>query len=231
LQAIRLGVPFADVQEDGGRYLAAPDEMARLFADLPEALENSAAIADRCELHIPFGGWRLPKFPVPDGETADGYLRRLCEQGLARRVPDADERYWKRLRHELDVIQAMRFSDYFLIVADVIAYARQRGILIGPGRGSAAGSLVAYALAITDVDPIQYGLLFERFLNPERVSVPDIDLDFPDDRREEMIRYAADKYGRDRVAQIITFGTFGAKSALRETAKALGIPGREAERV
>ncbi|MED3842368.1 DNA polymerase III subunit alpha [Geobacillus stearothermophilus] len=231
LQAIRLGVPFADVQEDGGRYLAAPDEMARRFADLPEALENSAAIADRCELHIPFGGWRLPKFPVPDGETADGYLRRLCEQGLARRVPGADERYWKRLRHELDVIQAMRFSDYFLIVADVIAYARQRGILIGPGRGSAAGSLVAYALAITDVDPIQYGLLFERFLNPERVSVPDIDLDFPDDRREEMIRYAADKYGRDRVAQIITFGTFGAKSALRETAKALGIPGREAERV
>ncbi|MGP3562151.1 DNA polymerase III subunit alpha [Geobacillus sp. BK01] len=231
LQAIGRGVPLADIPEDPGRYLAVPDEMARRFADLPEALANSVVIADQCELHIPFGGWQLPKFPVPDGETADRYLRRLCEQGLARRVPAADERYRERLWHELDVIQAMRFSDYFLIVADVVAYARQRGILTGPGRGSAAGSLVAYALAITDVDPIRYGLLFERFLNPERVSVPDIDLDFPDDRREEMIRYVADKYGRDRVAQIITFGTFGAKAALRETAKALGIPGREAERV
>ncbi|WKA46786.1 DNA polymerase III subunit alpha [Geobacillus zalihae] len=231
LQAIGRGALLADIEDDNGRYLAGPEEMARRFADLPEALENSLAIADQCELQIEFGGWRLPAYPVPDGETADSYLRRLSEQGLARRVPSADERYWRRLSHELDVIQSLHFSDYFLIVADVLAYARRRGILTGPGRGSAAGSLVAYALSITDVDPIKYGLLFERFLNPERASVPDIDLDFPDDRREEVIRYVADKYGRDRVAQIITFGTFGAKAALRETAKALGVPGREAEQV
>ncbi|AMX82632.1 DNA polymerase III subunit alpha [Geobacillus subterraneus] len=231
LQAIDRGVPLADMAEEAGRYLAAPDEMARRFADLPEALANSMKIANQCALHIEFGRRRLPKFPVPDGETADGYLRRLCEQGLARRVPSADARYRERLEHELRIIQTMRFSDYFLIVADVLAYARQRGILTGPGRGSAAGSLVAYVLSITDVDPIQYGLLFERFLNPERVSVPDIDLDFPDDRREDVIRYVVGKYGRDRVAQIITFGTFGAKAALRETAKALGVPRREAEQV
>ncbi|KQB92308.1 DNA polymerase III subunit alpha [Geobacillus sp. PA-3] len=231
LQAIGDGVPLAHIPEEDERYLAALDEMARRFADLPEALENSMNIANQCELHIEFGRWRLPKFPVPDGETADSYLRRLCEQGLARRVPSADARYRERLEHELHIIQTMRFSDYFLIVADVLAYARQRGILTGPGRGSAAGSLVAYALSITDVDPIEYGLLFERFLNPERVSVPDIDLDFPDDRREEVIRYVVETYGRDHVAQIITFGTFGAKAALRETAKVLGVSGREAERV
>ncbi|MFC0297302.1 DNA polymerase III subunit alpha [Geobacillus jurassicus] len=231
LQAIGRGEALAGIEDDDGRYLAGPEEMARRFADLPEVLENSLAIANQCELQIEFGGWRLPAYPVPDGETADRYLRRLSEQGLAQRVPSADERYWRRLSHELDIIQSLRFSDYFLIVADVLAYARRRGILTGPGRGSAAGSLVAYALSITDVDPIKYGLLFERFLNPERVSVPDIDLDFPDDRREEVIRYVADKYGRDRVAQIITFGTFGAKAALRDTAKALGIPEREADRV
>jgi len=231
LQAIGRGVPLADIAEEADRYLAAPDEMARRFADLPEALDNSLNIANQCALHLEFGRWRLPKFPVPDGETADGYLRRLCEQGLARRVPSADARYRERLERELHIIQTMHFSDYFLIVADVLAYARRRGILTGPGRGSAAGSLVAYALSITDVDPIEYGLLFERFLNPERVSVPDIDLDFPDDRREDVIRYVAGKYGHDRVAQIITFGTFGAKAALRETAKVLGVPRREAEQV
>ncbi|NNU83281.1 DNA polymerase III subunit alpha [Geobacillus sp. BMUD] len=231
LQAIDRGALLADIEDDDSRYLAGREEMARRFADLPEALKNSLAIADQCELQIEFGGWRLPAYPVPDGETADRYLRSLCEQGLARRVPSADERYRRRLAHELDIIQSLHFSDYFLIVADVVDYARRRGILTGPGRGSAAGSLVAYALSITDVDPIKYGLLFERFLNPERVSVPDIDLDFPDDRREEVIRYVADKYGRDRVAQIITFGTFGAKAALRETAKALGIPVGEVEQI
>ncbi|WP_342443869.1 DNA polymerase III subunit alpha [Geobacillus sp. FSL W8-0032] len=231
LQALSRGVPLANIAEEDGRHLAAPDEMARRFADWPEALANSIEIANQCALRLEFGRRRLPKFPVPDGETADGYLRRLCEQGLARRVPSADARYWRRLEHELAIIESLRFSDYFLIVADVLAYARRRGIMTGPGRGSAAGSLVAYALSITDVDPLEYGLLFERFLNPERVSVPDIDLDFPDDRREEMIRYVADKYGHDRVAQIITFGTFGAKAALRETAKALGLPGEETERV
>ncbi|MFB5164801.1 DNA polymerase III subunit alpha [Parageobacillus toebii] len=216
---------------DGERYLTSPEEMKKRFSDLPEAVENSRKIADQCHLHISLDTLKLPKYPVPENENADHYLRRLCLKGLYERVSSPSDAYIKRLEYELDVIQQMDFSDYFLIVWDFMNFARKKGIVTGPGRGSAAGSLVAYALYITDIDPIQYGLLFERFLNPERVSMPDIDIDFPDDRREEVIQYVANKYGQQYVAQIITFGTFGAKAALRDIGKVLQIDSKEMENI
>ena len=200
------------------------EEMSKLFADLPEAVENTARIAERAHVEIQLGVLQLPQFPLPEGETANSYLRRMAYQNLPRRYPDAPEEAEKRLEYELGVIQKSGFTEYFLIVQDFVNWARQQGIIVGPGRGSAAGSITAYVLGITNVDPVKYNLLFERFMNPERISPPDIDLDFADTRRDEVLEYVANKYGRDRVAQIITFGTMAARAAIRDTGRALGIP-------
>lgn len=208
-------------------YLKSSDEMEALFSHAPEAIQNTIKIAERCQVEIPFHVNQLPKFPVPSNETSDIYLRRVCEEGLRKRYGAPKEVHIKRLDHELNVISRMGFSDYFLIVWDFMKYAHENHILTGPGRGSAAGSLVSYVLEITDIDPIEYNLLFERFLNPERVTLPDIDIDFPDVRRDEMIRYVKDKYGQLRVAQIVTFGTLAAKAAIRDIARVMGLPPRD----
>ncbi|MGF9714901.1 MULTISPECIES: DNA polymerase III subunit alpha [Paenibacillus] len=220
-------------------YLKSKDEMARMFAHVPEAIANTAAVAERCNLELEFGRFILPQFdPIPEGLTAGAYLAELCGQGLKRRysaLKEWQDAAWReaveqRLQYELDVIERMGYSDYFLIVWDFIRFAHERGIATGPGRGSSAGSLVAYTLNITNVDPIRYNLLFERFLNPERVSMPDIDIDFSDLRRDEVIDYVVQKYGRDRVAQIITFGTMAAKAAVRDVGRALNVPYNEVDR-
>ncbi|MBJ8109852.1 DNA polymerase III subunit alpha [Bacillus cereus group sp. N6] len=208
-------------------YLKSSDEMEALFSHVEEAIYNTIEIAERCRVEIPFHINQLPKFPVPANETNDMYLRRVCEEGLQKRYGTPKEVHIKRLNHELNVISSMGFSDYFLIVWDFMKYAHENHILTGPGRGSAAGSLVSYVLEITDIDPIEYDLLFERFLNPERVTLPDIDIDFPDIRRDEMIRYVKDKYGQLRVAQIVTFGTLAAKAAIRDIARVMGLPPRD----
>ena len=213
-------------------YVKSAEEMAVVFADLPEACRNTLAVAERCNLVLEFGRFHLPKYVVPDGHTLETYLSDLAREGLRRRYGaspgDAIE---NRLAHELGVIEKMGFAGYFLVVWDFIHYARQHGIAVGPGRGSSAGSLVAYCLGITNVDPSRYGLLFERFLNPERISMPDMDIDFADDRRDEVIRYVADKYGRDRVAHIITFGTLGAKAAIRAVGRVLGMSYTDVDRI
>src|SRR5438552_2390974 len=213
-------------------YMKSAEEMARVFAELPEACRNTLAVAERCNLTLDFGTFHLPRYVVPDGHTLDSYLRELATAGLRRRYGagpgDAIE---ARLNHELAVIEKMGFAGYFLVVWDFIRYARQQGIAVGPGRGSSAGSLTAYCLGITNIDPIRYGLLFERFLNPERISMPDMDIDFADDRRDEVIRYVAEKYGRDRVAHIITFGTLGAKAAIRDVGRVLSLPYNEVDRI
>ena len=213
------------------QHLRSAEAMAELFADLPEALENSVEIARRCNLELQLGQPSLPAFPIPDGAPVEVHLQREAEAGLearlARLFPADDPRqaeYRERLARELGVIVQMGFPGYFLIVADFIRWARDHGIPVGPGRGSGAGSLVAYALGITDLNPIPYDLLFERFLNPERVSMPDFDVDFCMDRRDEVIRYVAERYGRDRVAQIITFGTMAAKAVIRDAGRVLGHP-------
>ncbi len=209
------------------QYLKTPAEMAALFADMPEALENSVEIARRCSLPLAQGGIHLPAFEVPDGSTAPDHLRRLAAEGLARRIGPASaetERYRARLEQELAVICDMGFEGYFLVVADFIRWAREREIPVGPGRGSGAGSLVAWVLGITDLDPIRHDLLFERFLNPERVSMPDFDIDFCMSRRDQVIDYVADRYGRDRVSQIITFGSLAAKAVVRDVGRVLGLP-------
>lgn len=210
--------------------LKAQEEMTALFSHIPSALANTAAVADRCHVEISFHANRLPKFPVSSGETSDEYLRRICEERLYKRYESVEERHIERLNHELDVISRMGFSDYFLIVWDFMKHAHSRRILTGPGRGSAAGSIVAYVLSITDIDPIAYDLLFERFLNPERITLPDIDIDFPDIRRDEIIRYVAEKYGQLHVAQIVTFGTMAAKAAVRDVARAHGLAPKEIDR-
>lgn len=208
-------------------YLKSSDEMEALFSHAEESISNTVKIAERCNVEIPFHVNQLPKFPVPSNETNDTYLRRVCEEGLRNRYGTPEEVHITRLNHELNVISSMGFSDYFLIVWDFMKYAHENHILTGPGRGSAAGSLVSYVLEITDIDPIEYDLLFERFLNPERVTLPDIDIDFPDIRRDEMIRYVKDKYGQLRVAQIVTFGTLAAKAAIRDIARVMGLPPRD----
>lgn len=208
-------------------YLKSSDEMGALFSHAEEAVQNTITIAERCQVEIPFHVNQLPKFPVPSNETNDTYLRRVCEEGLQKRYGTPKEAHIGRLDHELNVISRMGFSDYFLIVWDFMKYAHENHILTGPGRGSAAGSLVSYVLEITDIDPIEYELLFERFLNPERVTLPDIDIDFPDIRRDEMIRYVKDKYGQLRVAQIVTFGTLAAKAAIRDIARVMGLLPRD----
>ncbi|GGE17316.1 DNA-directed DNA polymerase [Marinithermofilum abyssi] len=211
-------------------YLKPPEEMERLFAHVPQAIHNTRRIADRCRVEIPMGERLLPRFPVPEGHTSATYLRHLCEAGARKRYGELRETVQKRLDYELSVIEGMGFSDYFLIVWDFIRFARERGIATGPGRGSAAGSLVAYVLQITDVDPIRYKLLFERFLNPERISMPDIDIDFNYERRDEVIEYVTRKYGSDRVAQIITFGTMAARAAVRDVGRVMGLPYAEVDR-
>jgi len=206
-------------------YLKSAAEMRHLFKDLPEACDNTLLIAERCDVTLREGENLLPRFPVPSGESEDSWLRSLANQGLRERVSgEIPHEYQERLDYELDVMCKMGFPGYFLVVADLVRYAKENGIWVGPGRGSAAGSLVSYALGITALDPIRYGLLFERFLNPERISMPDIDLDFDERRRAEMIRYATDKYGEDRVAQIITYGTIKSKQAIKDATRVLGLP-------
>lgn len=226
VEAIRAG---ETLKEQGSHvsseeyYLKEEEEMKHIFSSWPEVLEESGKIADRCHVEIPLGEPVLPKFPVQDGETAQSLLERLCKKGLKERYGNPSQEIQNRLDYELRVIFDMNYSDYFLIVADFMNYAHNKGILTGPGRGSAAGSLVAYVLKITQVDPIKYGLLFERFLNPERVSMPDIDIDFSDQQRDEVIHYVARKYGTHHVAQIVTFGTLAAKAAIRDAGKVLGL--------
>ena len=212
-------------------YLKAPEEMARTFAAWPEAIENTEKIARRCEVEFDFNTIHLPRFDVPAGKTAPQYLRELCEEGLAARFGAPSEEAVARLDYELGVIEQMGYVDYFLIVWDFIRYAKEQGIAVGPGRGSAAGSLASYVLRITDVDPIRHRLLFERFLNPERVSMPDIDIDFCYERRQEVIDYVVHKYGADRVAQIITFGTMAARAVIRDVGRALNMPYAEVDRI
>ena len=213
-------------------YLKSADEMREVFRELPEAYRNTLAVAERCDLDMSFGKFHLPSYQVPAGFTLDSYLEHLALEGLAARYGAAPaDAVRERLRYELGVISTMGFSGYFLVVWDFIAFARRQGIAVGPGRGSSAGSLVAYCLGITNVDPIRYGLLFERFLNPERISMPDMDIDFADDRRDEVIRYVVERYGEDRVAHIITFGTMGAKAVIRDVGRVLGFSYAEADRI
>ncbi len=204
-------------------YLKSGEEMSRLFAHVPEAVANTVNIAERCRVELAFDRHILPRFPLPAGVDAAAYLQQLCEQGCRMRYGELTPAIRERLQHELAIITSTGFTHYFLIVWDFMRYAHEQGIPTGPGRGSAAGSLVAYALRITNVDPLRFNLLFERFLNPERVTMPDIDIDFSVERRDEVIRYVADKYGHDHVAQIITFGTMAARAAIRDVGRSLGL--------
>ena len=218
-----------EVRYSEEQYLKSPEEMASLFADLPEALENASELAKRCNLQLQFGKYFLPDFPTPDGESVEEFLKKASLKGLAKRLNKhgpahtfTDDDYRDRLELEFQVINGMGFPGYFLIVADFIRWAKENDIPVGPGRGSGAGSLVAYALEITDIDPLQYDLLFERFLNPERISMPDFDVDFCMDKRDLVIDYVAETYGRNQVSQIITFGTMAAKAAVRDCGRVLG---------
>src|SRR6202049_2787335 len=216
------------------QYLRTPQEMAALFADVPEALANSVEIARRCSLTLTLGEVRLPQYPLPAGVSTEEFLRAEAARGLAARFAaggGAPAAHGERLERELEVICQMGFAGYFLIVADFIRWAREHGVPVGPGRGSGAGSLVAYSLRISDLDPLQYDLLFARFLNPERVSMPDIDVDFCMRRRGEVIDYVTQKYGRDNVAQIITFGTMAAKAALKDVGRAMDLPYGEVDKL
>ena len=210
--------------EGGQYYVKSPEEMAQLFPYALEALENTHKIAQRCHVEIEFGVTKLPKYDVPEGYTAWDYLNELCRKGLEERYQPVTEELRERLDYELSTIRNMGYVDYFLIVWDFIKYARDNDIMVGPGRGSAAGSLVAYTLGITQLDPMKYDLLFERFLNPERVSMPDIDVDFCFERRQEVIDYVVRKYGKDRVAQIVTFGTLAARGVIRDVGRVLDMP-------
>ncbi|MFN3715799.1 MAG: DNA polymerase III subunit alpha, partial [Thiobacillus sp.] len=233
-EGLMLGDPRRPRLFTGEQYLKSPEEMAALFADLPEALENSVEIAKRCNLELTLGKSRLPDFPTPDGMGLDDYIRQRAYDGLDMRLaqlyPDATlratqrARYVERLEFELKTIIQMGFPGYFLIVSDFISWAKENDVPVGPGRGSGAGSLVAYALLITDLDPLEYDLLFERFLNPERVSMPDFDIDFCQDKREKVIQYVKDKYGHGAVSQIATFGTLGSKSVIRDVGRVLDMP-------
>jgi DNA polymerase-3 subunit alpha len=205
-------------------YFNSPEEMNKNFPEVPQALENTIRIAEKCNLEIDFRHAQLPEYKVPPEHNVNTYLKELCYKGLNERYSKATKQLKERLEYELSVIKKMEFEPYFLIVWDFVRYAKEKGIMVGPGRGSAAGSLVAYCLNITNIDPIAYGLLFERFLNPERISMPDFDIDFCYERREEVIEYVSKKYGNDKVAQIITFGTMAARAAVRDVGRALGIP-------
>jgi DNA polymerase III subunit alpha len=227
LLAIEQGTTLQELTSDfksDEYYLKSYKEMEQLFIQIPEALAETKLIADKCNVELSFGEPALPKYPLAAGENPKDYLAKLCYEGLKNRYSDIDKELEARLSYELNIIDRMQFNDYFLIVWDFMKFAHDKGMITGPGRGSAAGSLVAYVLNITNVDPIKFDLLFERFLNPERISMPDIDIDFPDTRREEVINYVYQKYGENHVAQIITFGTLAAKAALRDIGKVIGIP-------
>ena len=211
-------------------YLKGSQEMEELFADLPEAIANTQRIADACNVELGFDRIRLPEYDTPNAESPQEYLERICWEGLERRRPGASDAYGERLRYELDVVRQTEFANYFLVVWDIITFAREQSILFGV-RGSAAASLVLYCLGVTDVDPLEYGLVFERFLNLERKEMPDIDMDFQDDRRDEVIQHVLQKYGRDHVAQIITFGTLGPRAAIRDVGRALAMPYPDVDRI
>ncbi|MBP2002540.1 DNA polymerase-3 subunit alpha [Paenibacillus shirakamiensis] len=247
VQDVLICIGTGKTTEDEGRFRIPTDQlfmksgqqMKALFPHIPQAIQNTQVIADKVELELEFGKHILPEYrPIPADLSAESYLADLCNKGLVARYenterwinPETREELEQRLHYELDVIGRMGFSDYFLIVWDFIAYAHEKGIAVGPGRGSSAGSLVAYVLQITDVDPMKYNLLFERFLNPERISMPDIDIDFSDERRDEVIAYVVDKYGSDHVAQIITFGTMAARAAVRDVGRALNVPFGEVDK-
>ena len=228
LLCLQTGKKLADedrMRYEGGQYyVKSPEEMAELFPYALQALENTQKIAERCNVEIEFGVTKLPRFDVPDGYTSWEYLNKLCFEGLERRYGNPSEELKARLNYELSTIKNMGYVDYFLIVWDFIHYSREHGIMVGPGRGSAAGSIVAYTLGITNIDPIRYQLLFERFLNPERVSMPDIDVDFCFERRQEVIEYVIRKYGKDQVAQIVTFGTLQARGVIRDVGRVMDMP-------
>jgi DNA polymerase-3 subunit alpha len=240
LQDVLLAIQTGKILSDPDRmrmtdetyYLRTPEEMRGIFSEVPGAIKNTLLIAERCHVDLDFKEYHLPNFPVPDGKTPDGYLRELCETGLRKRYQSRadDPEIRARLDYELEIIKSMGFDAYFLIVWDLIQYAQRNGIWYN-ARGSAAGSIVSYCLEITPIDPLEHNLIFERFLNPGRVSMPDIDLDFPDDRRAEMMHYCADKYGHDKVAQIITFGTMKARAAIRDVGRVMDIPLQEVDRV
>ncbi len=217
--------------EGGQFYVKSPEEMYDLFSYTPEALENTAKIAERCNVSFVFHELKLPQFDVPQGKTAQQYLREICEVGFQQKYPEEKKEWKDRLEYELSTIENMGYVDYFLIVWDFIKYAKDNGIIVGPGRGSAAGSMVSYCLSITTIDPLKYDLIFERFLNPERVSMPDIDIDFCYERRQEVIDYVIRKYGEDHVAQIITFGTLAARAAIKDVGRALAMPYAEVDRI
>ena len=238
MQDILMCIQMGKTLDDPGRmkfetdqfYLKSEAEMASLFPNYPEALENTEKIADLCNLEFEFGKYHLPAFQLPEGFTdSEAYFRKLCWDGFARRYPDQPKAYAEQLEYEMDMIRKMGFVDYFLIVSDFIAYAKGNRIPVGPGRGSAAGAMVAYCLNITDLDPMKYNLYFERFLNPERVSMPDIDIDFCIRRRSEVIDYVNQKYGHDHVAQIVTFGTMLARGAIRDVGRVLNFPYAEVD--
>ena len=225
IQTSKLVTDTNRMRYEGGQYYVKSElEMRQLFPYAQEALDNTARIADRCNVEIEFGVTKLPKFDVPEGYDSWSYLNKLCFDGLAERYPDDDGKLADKLHYELGVIQKMGYVDYFLIVWDFINWAKSHDIPVGPGRGSAAGSIVSYCLHITNIDPIRYNLLFERFLNPERVSMPDIDIDFCYERRQEVIEYVERKYGKDKVVQIVTFGTLAAKGVIRDVARVLDMP-------
>ena len=228
LLCIQTGKKVADenrMRYEGGQYyVKSEEEMRKLFPYAPEAIENTHKIAERCNVEIEFGVTKLPRYDVPEGFDSWTYLNHLCREGFKERYPDGDQSLLERLDYELNTIKNMGYVDYFLIVWDFINFAKSNGIAVGPGRGSAAGSIVSYCLRITDIDPIRYQLLFERFLNPERVSMPDIDVDFCYERRQEVIDYVVQKYGKDQVAQIVTFGTLAARGVIRDVGRVMDLP-------
>ncbi|MBD3296589.1 MAG: DNA polymerase III subunit alpha, partial [Candidatus Omnitrophica bacterium] len=212
-------------------YFRSPEEMKEAFRDVPEALKNTVRIANRCNLELDFSQLHLPRFIAPGGEDNDVFFRRLIDEGIKKRYPSADKSVHERVEHELAIIKRLEYVSYFLIVWDFINHARENGIPVGPGRGSAAGSIISYVLGITDIDPLKYGLIFERFLNPSRVSMPDIDIDFCFERRGEVIDYVIEKYGKNNVAQIITFGSMMAKGVLRDVGRVMGMLYADVDRI
>lgn len=234
LICIQTGKTVADpdrMHYTGNYSVRSPEEMAQAFKDHPESISNTLEIAKRCKVEINFGKNLIPHFNTPQNKDPQEYLRELCEEGVKERYPEITEAIKKRLDYELNTIHNSGFDTYFLIVHDFVKYAKEHGVIVGPGRGSAAGSLVSYSLRITDVDPLEYGLLFERFLNPARVSMPDIDIDFDDAHRNEVLAYVVNKYGRDNVAQIITFGTMASRSVVRDVGRAMGYPYDEVDKL
>jgi DNA polymerase-3 subunit alpha len=235
LLCINTGSELADTQrfkfDSDEFYLKTPAEMAERFASWPGACENTLEVAQRCDVGIELGNLLLPNYSVPEGKTLEGYLRELVHEGLKRRYSDLTPEVRERAEYELSVISDMKFPAYFLVVQDFVNWAKNRGIRVGPGRGSAAGSIVSYALGITELDPLRYDLMFERFLNPGRIAMPDIDIDFDERKRGDVIRYVQDRYGEDRVAQIVTYGTIKGKQAIRDAARVLGYPYAEGDRL